>query len=163
MKDPSQIFKISYLNSVWNFFIISNFKSNELNSKIFTGKIFSLTNKRVDVLSNWFKSIYRERAFSVKFCIKYINQWKFAILYCGIIKTTTVQMFIMILLTRIKSPLKELEASRLSKYISLSWKIDKTRNMEFLRRPLENMHEIYLTRSFHQRKDFCILNCRFVT
>ena len=49
MKDPLQKFKISYLNSVWNFFIISNFKSSGLNSKGFMGrKIFSLTNKRVD-------------------------------------------------------------------------------------------------------------------
>ena len=60
MNDPPQKFKISYLNSVWNFFIISNFKSSERNSKSFMGrKIFSLTNIRVDLLSNWFKSIYR--------------------------------------------------------------------------------------------------------
>ena len=41
-------------------------------------------------------------AFSIKVCIKHINQQEFAILHCGIMKTTTVQMFIMILLTKIK-------------------------------------------------------------
>ena len=88
-------------------------------------------------------------AFSIKACIKNINQQKFAILHCGIMKTTTVQMFIMILLTQIKKlSLKKSKASRLSKCISLSWKTGKTQNMEFLRRPLENMQEIHLTWSW---------------
>ena len=42
------------------------------------------------------------------------------------------------LLTRIKSPLKESETSRLSKCISLSWKTGETQDMDFLRRPLEH-------------------------
>ena len=63
-------------------------------------------------------------------------------------KTTEVQMFIMILLTRIKLPLKESETSRLSKCISLSRKTDETQNVEFLRRPFENMQEIQLTWSW---------------
>ena len=44
---------LSYFNSAWNFFIISNFKSSEWNSKSFMGrKIFSSTNKRVELWSN---------------------------------------------------------------------------------------------------------------
>ena len=31
------------------------------------------------------------------------------------------------------------------KWISLSWKTGETQNMEFLRRPLENVQEIHLT------------------
>ena len=50
-------------------------------------------------------------AFSIKACIKNINQQKFAILHCGIMKTTTVQMFIMILLTQTKKlPLKKIKS-----------------------------------------------------
>ena len=61
---------------------------------------------------------------------------------------TTVQMFVMILFNRIKSPLKESETSRLSKRISLSWKTGETENKEFLRRPPENMQKIPLTWSW---------------
>ena len=63
-------------------------------------------------------------------------------------KATIAQMFIFTLLTRIKSPLKESETSRLSKCIFLSWKTGETlntQNMKFLRRPLENVQEIHLT------------------
>ena len=88
------------------------------------------------------------RAFSVKVRIKCINQYKFAISCCGIMKATIPQIFIMTLRTRIKSPLKESETSRLSKCISLSWKTGETQNMEFLRRPLENAQEIHLTWSW---------------
>ena len=64
-------------------------------------------------------------------------------------KTTAVQMIIMIMLTWIKLSLKESEASRLSKCISLSWKTGKTQNMEFLRiRSLDNMQDIHLTWSW---------------
>ena len=62
--------------------------------------------------------------------------------------TTTVQMFIMILLTQIKLPLKESEASMWSRCIFLSWKICETQNMEFLRRFLENIQEIHLNWSW---------------
>ena len=60
-------------------------------------------------------------------------------------RATIAQMFIKNLLTQIKSPLKESEISRLSKCIALSWKTGETQNMEFLRRPLENVQEIHLT------------------
>ena len=60
-------------------------------------------------------------------------------------KATIAQMFIMTLLTSIKLLLKESEASRLSKCISLLWKTGETWSMEFLRRPLENVQEIHLT------------------
>ena len=49
----------------------------------------------------------RKKAFSAKVRIKYINQQKFAISCYGIMKETIAQMFIIILITRIKSPLKE--------------------------------------------------------
>ena len=84
------------------------------------------------------------RVFSEKVRIKYINQQKFAISCCGIMKATITQMFIMTLRTRIKSPLKESETSRLSKCISLSTKTSETQSMEFLI-PLENVQEIHLT------------------
>ena len=58
-------------------------------------------------------------------------------------KATIAQMFTMTLLTRIKSSLKKSETSRLSKCISLSWKTGEAQNMEFLRRPLENVQEIH--------------------
>ena len=134
MKDPPQKFKISYLNSVWNFFIISNFKSSGLNSKGFMGrKIFSLTNKRVD-FCQISSSVYIEGIFckSSNQIYKPIEICNFVL--CGTMKTTTVQIFTMILLTQIKLPLKESEVSRLSKCISLSWKIGKIQNMEFLGR-----------------------------
>ena len=84
----------------------------------------------------------------VKVPIKYINQQKFAISCCVIMKAKIAQMFIITLLTRIKSPLKESESSRLGKCIFLSRKTGETQNMEFLRRPLENVQEIHLTWSW---------------
>ena len=92
-------------------------------------------------------SVYK-RAFPVKVSIKYLNQYKFAISCCSIMKATIAQLFIMTLLTWIKLLLKESEASRLSKCISLLWKTGETWSMEFLRRPLENVQEIHLTWSW---------------
>ena len=62
-----------------------------------------------------------------------------------------------------KTAIKRIRSLNVKQVHFLSWKIGKTQNMEFLRKPLENMEEIHLTWSFQQRKDFCILNCRFVT
>ena len=125
MKYPRQKFKISFLSTAWNCYTISNFKSNEWNSTIFMGrKVFSLTNQRVHLLSS---DIYSESIFRNIFY--QINKPKrFSISYYGIMKTTTVQMFIMILLTWIILPLKESEASRLSK--CMSFVMENRRNTE---------------------------------
>ena len=96
-------------------------------------KIFSLTNKRVDFFQIS-SSVYIEGIFckSSDQIYKPIEICNFVLWYDEDNNSADVYYD---LVTQIKLSLKESEASRLSKCISLSWKIGKTQNMKSLKRP----------------------------
>ena len=106
-------------------------------------KTFGLTIKRVDLLSNWFKSIY-----SGSFCkssyqiYKPIEICNFVLWYHEGNNSANVYYDL--------AYLNKIVIKRIiSKCISLSWKTGETQNMEILRiRPLENMQDIHLTWSW---------------
>ena len=167
MKDPPQKFKISYLNSVCNFFIISNFKSSGLNSKSYMGrKIFNLKQEGWLTVKLVQEYIYREDIFCKSWyqISKPIEICNFVLWYHEDNNSANVYYDLAYLNKIAIKRIRSLKVKQV--HFFCHWKQTKHRtwsSWEGLLRTSRRFTRPDLDGSFQQRKDFCILKCRFLT